>query len=137
MKIDKTHILSQLKELKKFRSDAEFARYLGISSSRLGKWYERNTFNIEIVSIKFPEVENVWLLTGEGNMLKEEINQKNENIKDEVIQPSNPVTMSREVFDLISSQQKTIQMQQETIRYLSIQIKKEDANTDTADVKIG
>lgn len=79
---------------------------------------------IKIISLHFPDLNTGWLLTGEGEMLKKETNQKNENNGDELIQPSNSIIMSREVFDLVLSQQKTIQLQQETIIQLTRQIQR-------------
>lgn len=70
--MDKTLILNQLKNLKKFASDKDFAQFIGISPQNLAKWYERNTFDIDKVFIAFPEVSAEWLLTGCGDMLKKQ-----------------------------------------------------------------
>lgn len=71
MQIDKKLILQKLKAEKKFRSDAEFARKIGITPQNLAKWYARNTFDIDKIVNSFPEISKAWLLTGEGEMLKE------------------------------------------------------------------
>ncbi len=68
--VDKTLILKELKELKGFSKDIEFAKYLGISSANISAWFKRNTFDYNIIVDKFPEVNKNWLLTGEGEMLK-------------------------------------------------------------------
>lgn len=68
--MDKILVLNALKEYKNFSSMAEFARYLGIKAQALSNWYTRNTFDIHILSDKFPEIDANWLLRGEGPMLK-------------------------------------------------------------------
>ena len=71
MNVNKTLILNTLMQYKKFASKAEFARFLEITPQNLSQWLKRNTFDISIVGNKFPEVNHIWLLTGEGEMLKE------------------------------------------------------------------
>ena len=71
MDVDKVLILNDLMRHKNFASKAEFARFLGITPQNLSQWFKRNTFDIDIIGNKFPEVNHVWLLTGEGEMLKE------------------------------------------------------------------
>lgn len=70
MNVNKTLILNTLMQYKKFASKAEFARFLEITPQNLSQWLKRNTFDISIVGNKFPEVNHIWLLTGEGEMLK-------------------------------------------------------------------
>lgn len=68
--MDKILILNKLKEYKNFPSNRKFAQFLGISEQNLSKWYERNSYNLDILTSKFPEIDANWFLTGEGNMLK-------------------------------------------------------------------
>ena len=70
--IDKSLIFKKLKRFKKFNSEVEFAKYLEISTQNLSAWYKRNTFDENKIVDKFPEINRVWLLTGEGEMLKGE-----------------------------------------------------------------
>lgn len=70
MQIDKRLILNNLKQYKNFASDAEFARFIGVTPTVLSNWLRRNTFNIDKIVNAFPEVQHSWLLTGEGEMLK-------------------------------------------------------------------
>lgn len=72
--MDKTLILNKIREYKNFKSDADFARFLEIPAQNLSKWKARNTFDIEILYTKCTELNPEWLLTGEGNMLKEHNN---------------------------------------------------------------
>ncbi len=69
IKIDKSLILSKIKSEKKFKSDAEFARFLGIKPQTLASWHSRNTFDIELIYAKCNYLNPHWLLTGEGEML--------------------------------------------------------------------
>ncbi len=71
--MDKTLILNKIKEYKNFKSDAEFARFLEIPPQNLSKWKGRNTYDIEIIYTKCTEINPEWLLTGQGEMLKQEV----------------------------------------------------------------
>ena len=66
----KTQIINDLMKYKGFKTKAEFARFLGISSQLLSKWIERDTFDIVKMTNAFPEINTNWLITGEGEMLK-------------------------------------------------------------------
>lgn len=77
----------------------------------------------------YQDLDETWLLTGNGNMLKESMDPKLET-ESLALTSGDTVTMSREVFELILSQQKTIQMQQERIRQLESKLEKGDAHTD-------
>lgn len=68
--MDKSLILNKIKEYKKFTSDAEFARFLGIPAQNLSKWKARNTYDTELLYTKCIELNPEWLLTGQGEMLK-------------------------------------------------------------------
>lgn len=73
----------------------------------------------------YQDLDETWLLTGNGNMLKESTDPESL-----ALISGGTVTMSREVFELILSQQKTIQMQQERICQLESKLEKGDAHTD-------
>ena len=68
--MDKTLILNQLCEYKNFTSKTQFAKFLGIPTQNVANWYNRNTFDLEILIKKFPEVRPAWLISGEGDMLE-------------------------------------------------------------------
>lgn len=64
------------------KTDADFARFLGIKPQTLSSWYSRNTFDIELLYTKCGDINANWLLTGKGNMLKNQdisINNKENN----------------------------------------------------------
>lgn len=69
--MDKSLILNQIKTTFNIRSNAEFARLLGISPQNLSNWYKRGTYDVNLILRKFTDVNETWLLTGEGEMLKE------------------------------------------------------------------
>lgn len=77
MEIDKSMILNRIKSYLGLDKDAEFARYLGISPQTLSSWHSRNTFDIHLLYSKCVFVNAEWLLTGEGEMLKNQYVEKN------------------------------------------------------------
>jgi len=84
MNINKELILSEIKSYYKIKTDADFARFLGIKPQTLSSWYTRNSFDIELLYAKCVEISPDWLLTGKGEMLRNSINQSiidNENVQ--------------------------------------------------------
>lgn len=75
VKVDKTLILNEIKTHYGFKSDAEFARFLGIKPNTLSNWYTRSTFDYEILVTKCEDVNTEWLF-GKGDMLKSFDNEK-------------------------------------------------------------
>jgi phage repressor protein C with HTH and peptisase S24 domain len=69
---DKSQILSQIKTHYNFKNDAEFARYLDIKPNTLSNWHSRNTIDYELIVTKCVDIDANWLLTGQGEMLKNE-----------------------------------------------------------------
>lgn len=69
-KIDKKNILNEIKSTYKFKKDSEFARFLGIKPQTLASWYSRNTFDIDLLYEKCPNINADWLLSGKGEKLK-------------------------------------------------------------------
>ncbi len=70
--IDKTLILNKIKEKENISTNKAFAEFLEIKPTTLAMWYKRNTFDIELIFKKCEYLNAEWLLTGKGNMLKEE-----------------------------------------------------------------
>lgn len=70
MKLNKSQILKIIKDHYNFKSDADFARFLGVKPQVLSNWYARNTFDYEILYTKCVDLNLDWLFTGEGSMLK-------------------------------------------------------------------
>jgi hypothetical protein len=63
-------ILNEIKLYYKFKSDADFARFLGIKPQTLSSWHTRNAFDYELVYAKCVDIDANWLLTGRGSMLR-------------------------------------------------------------------
>ena len=108
--MNKTLILNKIIEYKKFKSDAEFARFLEIPPQNLSKWKSRNTYDVELLYTKCPELNPEWLLTGRGEMLKNEVTppkpQAKSNYTDEELRaitrgdlkiPKNKLSQTQEV----------------------------------------
>lgn len=69
--MDKSLILKEIKKHLGFKKDTDFAHFLGINQSNLSLWYKRGTINYESIISKCKDIDANWLLTGEGQMLKE------------------------------------------------------------------
>lgn len=59
-------IVKRSKRVKNFKTDSEFAAYLGISRSTLSNWIARNSIDFPLVLGRMKEVDYNWLLTGKG-----------------------------------------------------------------------
>ncbi len=70
-KLNKSLILERLKEIKGFKTDTELAVFLGITRSTLSNWHNRNSIDFDILFSKCEHINIDWLITGEGEMLKE------------------------------------------------------------------
>ena len=68
----KGEMLDSIKKHLNIQKNADFARFLGISSQAVSNWYARNTFDAELIYTKCEFINADWLLTGKGNMLKNE-----------------------------------------------------------------
>ena len=49
-----------------------FAKKLGVKPQTINSWIKRNTFDYELIYANCENVSADWLLSGEGEMLKEE-----------------------------------------------------------------
>ncbi|WP_233901633.1 helix-turn-helix domain-containing protein, partial [Tenacibaculum piscium] len=70
--IDKSLILNKIKKHKNFKTNKDFAEFLGVKTTTLSMWHKRNTMDIELLFNKCEYIDANWLLTGEGEMLKQE-----------------------------------------------------------------
>jgi hypothetical protein len=61
-----SEILARLKSVYHLDNDADLARFLGISSSRLANWKRRSSIPLRLVLTKCEDLNKEWLLTGEG-----------------------------------------------------------------------
>lgn len=79
-KLDKTRVLDRIKEAYNIKSNAKLASFLGIAPTTLSSWYSRCTFDLDLLYEKCVGINLSWLLTGEGDMIKNETtNQLNQS----------------------------------------------------------
>lgn len=69
MEIDNVKILNEIMNYKGFSKKTEFSLFLNIRPNVLSNWFSRNTLDKDIILRKIPELNKIWLLTGEGEML--------------------------------------------------------------------
>lgn len=89
---------------------SEFEKMCNLSNGYMNKL--RNCpkqEKLEIIYLTFPQLNRTWLLTGEGEMLNSEGCQSSSG---------ETITMSREAWQTIVSQQETIRSQQEDLSRL-------------------
>ena len=60
----------------------KFAKFLGVAPSTISSWLKRNTFDHELLFAKCKNISAEWLITGEGNMLKQETSFNDIDISD-------------------------------------------------------
>jgi hypothetical protein len=67
--MDKLLILNEIQKYYGFKKDSDFAKYLGVNAQTYYKWKSRNTFDVEVLHTKCPQINPTWILTGQGDML--------------------------------------------------------------------
>ena len=70
--ISKSDILNRLKSLFNVSKDSELSEILGISKSTLSNWIKRDSIDYDLVFSKCEHANLDWLLTGQGEMLKQQ-----------------------------------------------------------------
>ncbi len=94
-KNNKSLILNEIKINLGFKTQKEFAAFLGVNEKTLSSWYSRDTIDYELVSTKCRNISAEFLLRGEG----------------EVLRGAQPKQASGDVsayLEIIKSQQETI-----------------------------
>lgn len=79
--MDKTKMLEGLIRHYTKGNKAQFAKLLGVSAQTISAWIARNTFDAELIYAKCRCIDSSWLLTGEGEMLKNSPSYKEKNKK--------------------------------------------------------
>ena len=65
------NILQSIKDYKGFKTNAELAKYLGITNSALSNWIARGTLDEKLILSKIPEIRIEFLRTGEKPMTEQ------------------------------------------------------------------
>ena len=71
---NKNHIQLILNDLKlhyNFKSNTDFAKFLGIAPQTLSSWYSRCSVDYDLLYAKCVGIDANWLLTGIGPMLRD------------------------------------------------------------------
>lgn len=97
--MDKSLILNKLKRHKKFKTEVEFAKFLGITPQNLRNCHTRNSFDVNLLINLFPDVNREWLLTGDGEMLKKIESVSNMGYNEVVGTPVYGIDATSELFD--------------------------------------
>ncbi len=133
-----SEMLDSIRFYKKFSTKKAFADYLGIRANVLSNWYSRNTFDEFTILSKISEINRVWLLTGEGEMLNHlhneathNINSSNNTYINSVGDNSQDKTNEKNIYnemiitqrELIDSLKEQITQYRKEIEYLKKKIK--------------
>ncbi len=121
--MDKSLILSKIKEYLGIRTDKDFADFLGIKPTALAMWYKRNTFDIETIFKKCEGISAEWLLTGEGSMLRTQenasiVNTGGKNVNIQGSENTRVEEQSTDLLEIIKEQSKQINEKDKQIEKL-------------------
>lgn len=115
-------------EFKKL-SKSEFCRSISVSTGFVSSMVTSiQPDKIERITLKFPELNIGWLLTGTGQML---INQQDEKNQEE----KRDITIPREVFEVIQKQANSLETRDNQINDLIGLLKKARHVQDATDAK--
>lgn len=67
--MDKAMMLDRIKEHYSFKTEVDFAKFLGITPQAFSNWKSRNSFDAELLYNKCPELNPSWLLCGKEPMI--------------------------------------------------------------------
>lgn len=87
--MDKREMLEQLINYYTDGNKAKFAAQVGIKPQLVSTWLSRGTYDAEVLYAGCPGVSGDWLLSGEGEMLKDKQND---------MKNTNPLTDSEREF---------------------------------------
>lgn len=65
---DTSFILNTIMREKGITTDSELAQLMGISPQGISKWRNRNTYNVGLLLLAFPDLSPRWLILGDGPM---------------------------------------------------------------------
>lgn len=64
--LDKNLILDRIKEHYSLKGNADLARFLGVAPNTITNWYNRETFDLDVIFTKCEDIDLNWLLAGES-----------------------------------------------------------------------
>ncbi|MCZ4317402.1 helix-turn-helix domain-containing protein [Aequorivita viscosa] len=70
--MNKALMLDRIKDYYSFKTDVDFAKFLGITPQVYSNWKGRNSFDAELLFNKCPELNSSWLLCGKEPMISDE-----------------------------------------------------------------
>jgi len=140
-------ILNEIKSHYDLKSDAEFARFLGIKPQTVSSWYTRNTFDLELLYAKCVNIDANYLLTGSGEMFRSgAANNPNQSIlSGENIQIGNNNKVDKRQYysdspDVLKAQieekDKLLSEKDQRIKEKDAQIKEKDTQIKEKDAQI-
>lgn len=115
--------IDRLDMLIKYYADGKsgiFAEKLEVKPSTISSWKARNTFDIELIFAKCKNINPIWLLSREGNMI---LSTPPQILKSPTESSSNNETL-RYLMDKVESQAKEIGRLETTVEQLRSEIKK-------------
>lgn len=85
--MDKRVMLEQLINYYTDGNKTRFAEQIGVKPQTINSWLTRNSYDAELIYSKCVNVSADWLLSGEGSMIKNEINHtiSDDDLKEELI----------------------------------------------------
>ena len=105
-------------------SKRKFQEKIGVSNSYIQNISEGIGADVlNRITIQFPELNNVWLLTGEGSMLKTDPESSSSS-------ESETITVSREAWDIIKRQAESLERKDAQISDLISILKKINVQQD-------
>lgn len=135
-------ILNKIKEYYKFKTDKELADYLGIAPTTLSSWYARNRIDYLLVYDRCPEIDGNFLLTGEGEMLRQpgagtgppDAVKRAEQLAAECEELRSQLELMKK---LLEAKEQTIEALQRTVSLLEKQEKVTEARTEVVEGVVG
>lgn len=100
--MDKRLMLEQLINYYTDGNKTRFAELVGVKPQTINSWLTRNSYDAELIYSKCVNVSADWLLSGEGSMIKNEINHtiSDDDLKEELIKLRAENDVLREVVGL-------------------------------------
>lgn len=78
---DTSFILNTIMREKGITTDSELAQLMGISPQGISKWRNRNTYNVGLLLLAFPDLSPRWLVLGEGSIYVDPMQQPTEGVQ--------------------------------------------------------